>query len=270
MEIIIGESPFARIEIEEGQKKLKEASQEVTKGILNCVDAEERVDVNDKYPEQTIVIGKQLPTSFKKKLWDLLKSNADVFAWTCAEMIGISRTIMIGRKPFNTEHKLNEFKHIEPIKRKKRGAMYQKLIDRVFNNQISRNLEVHVDDMVIKSDSEEDMLVDIQETFNKLRAINMKLNPRKCSFGVAEGPFLGHIITKQGIKANPSKVKAISDLKPPKIVKEIQSLNEKLAALSLFLSKGADKALPFLKILKNYMNKKVVQWTTEAGEASII
>ncbi|GJT47197.1 hypothetical protein Tco_0955912, partial [Tanacetum coccineum] len=68
------------------------------------------------------------------------------------------------------------------------------------------NLKVHINDMVIKSNSEEDMLVDIKETFEKLRAFNMKLNPRKCSFGVEEGLFLGHFITKQGIKENPSKV----------------------------------------------------------------
>ncbi|GKC73909.1 reverse transcriptase domain-containing protein [Tanacetum coccineum] len=69
----------------------------------------------------------------------------------------------------------------------------------------------------------------------------MKLNPKKCSFSVEEGSFLRHLITKQGIKANPSKVKAITDLKPPMILKEIQSLNWKLAALSRFLSKGANK-----------------------------
>ncbi|GKC44265.1 reverse transcriptase domain-containing protein [Tanacetum coccineum] len=56
-----------------------------------------------------------------------------------------------------------------------------------------------------KHSSEEDMLPDIKETFEKLRAINMKLNPKKCSFGVEERLFLGHLITKQGIKANPSK-----------------------------------------------------------------
>nr|GEU90915.1 hypothetical protein [Tanacetum cinerariifolium] len=191
-----------------------------------CVDAEERVIVNDKYLEPTIVIGKQLPTSFKKKMWDLLKSKADVFAWTYTDMTRILRTIMEGGKPFNTKHMLNEFKHIEPVKQKKRGlaperneaiwATYQRLIDRVFNNQIGRNLEVHVDDMVIKSDSEEDMLVNIQETFDKLQAINMKLNLRKCFYGVEERPFIGHLITKQGIKANPLKLKATSDLQPQK------------------------------------------------------
>ncbi|GJZ47906.1 reverse transcriptase domain-containing protein [Tanacetum coccineum] len=76
-----------------------------------------------------------------------------------------------------------------PFGLKNTGSTYQRLVDKVFNDQIGRNLEVHVDDMVIKSDSEEDMLVDIKETFDKLRAINMKLNPSKCSFDVEEGPL---------------------------------------------------------------------------------
>ncbi|GJZ06673.1 hypothetical protein Tco_0540466 [Tanacetum coccineum] len=63
----------------------------------------------------------ELPTSFKKRLWDLLQANANVFAWIYADMTGISRTIMVGGKPFNTEHRLNEFKHIEPVKQKKRS-----------------------------------------------------------------------------------------------------------------------------------------------------
>ncbi|GJT43140.1 reverse transcriptase domain-containing protein [Tanacetum coccineum] len=85
-------------------------------------------------------------------------------------------------------------------------ATYQRLVDKVFHDQIRRNLEAYVDDMVIKSTSEEDMLADSKETLERFRSINMKLNPKKCSFGVEEGPFLGHLITKQGIRANPSKV----------------------------------------------------------------
>ncbi|GJX50762.1 hypothetical protein Tco_0277607 [Tanacetum coccineum] len=64
------------------------------------------------------------------------------------------------------------------------GATYQRLIDKVFGHQIGRNMEVNADDMVIMSDSEEEMMVDITETLEKLRAINLKLNPKKCSFGV--------------------------------------------------------------------------------------
>ncbi|GJR29713.1 reverse transcriptase domain-containing protein [Tanacetum coccineum] len=66
---------------------------------------------------------------------------------------------------------------------------------------------------------------------------------------------------------NPLKVKTITDLKPPKTLKEIQSLNGKLAALSWFLSKGADKSLPIFKALKSCTDKKTLQWSTEVEEA---
>ncbi|GKE42953.1 reverse transcriptase domain-containing protein [Tanacetum coccineum] len=74
-----------------------------------------------------------------------------------------------------------------PFALKNVEATYQWLIDKVFNNQIRRNLKAYVNDMVIKSMSEEDMLIDTQGTFDKLQAINMKLNPKKCSFGIEEG-----------------------------------------------------------------------------------
>ncbi|GJW55870.1 reverse transcriptase domain-containing protein [Tanacetum coccineum] len=87
------------------------------------------------------------------------------------------------------------------------GATYRRLVDKVFSDQIGRNLEAYVDDMVIKSISTEDMLKDIQETFEKFWSINMKLNPKKCSFGVEECPFLGHLITKQDSKGRRSPPK---------------------------------------------------------------
>ncbi|GJX06006.1 reverse transcriptase domain-containing protein [Tanacetum coccineum] len=76
---------------------------------------------SDKYPKQTVTIGKQLSEHFKGRLRDLLRTNADVFAWTHANMTGIPRTITVKRKPFNTEHKLNEYNHVKPIKQKRRG-----------------------------------------------------------------------------------------------------------------------------------------------------
>ncbi|GJU77619.1 reverse transcriptase domain-containing protein [Tanacetum coccineum] len=133
---------------------------------------------------------------------------------------------------------------------------YQRLVDKVFSHQIGRNLEAYMDDMVIKSTSEKEMLKDIQETFERFQSINMKLNPKKCSFGVKEGPFLGHLITKQGIKANPSKVKVVTNLDQPRTLKDIQSLNRKLAVLSRFLSKGAERSMAFFKVLKGCKDKK--------------
>ncbi|GKC91155.1 reverse transcriptase domain-containing protein, partial [Tanacetum coccineum] len=79
-------------------------------------------------------------------------------------------------------------------------------------SQIGRNLEAYVDDMVIKSRDEKMLLADIAETFDNLKKINMKLNPKKCSFGVEEGKFLGYMVMSKGIRDNPKKTRALADL----------------------------------------------------------
>nr|GEU72896.1 reverse transcriptase domain-containing protein [Tanacetum cinerariifolium] len=84
-------------------------------------DTKEKIVVNEKYPKQMVTIKKQLPEHFKKELRNLLRANADIFAWTHADMIVILRTIMVDGKPFKTEHKLNEYSHIKPIKQNKRS-----------------------------------------------------------------------------------------------------------------------------------------------------
>ncbi|GJW33235.1 reverse transcriptase domain-containing protein [Tanacetum coccineum] len=141
------------------------------------------------------------------------------------------------------------------------------LVDKVFESRIRRNIEAYVDDMVIKSIDEEDMLADIEETFERLRKIDMKLNPKKCSFGMDKGQFLGHIVSKQGIKANLIKVQALTSLKRPKTIKEVQSLNGQLASLNRFLAKSAKKSIPFFKTLKGCLKKKNFMWTKEADKA---
>nr|GEV09100.1 hypothetical protein [Tanacetum cinerariifolium] len=111
-----------------------------------------------------------------------------------------------------------------PFGLKNAGATYQRLVDKVFSKQIERNLKAYVDDMVIKSTSEERML--------------------------KEGPFLGHIITKKGIKSNPSKIKAVTKLEQPRALKYIQSLNEKLAALILSYQRGKKDPLLSSRVLQ--------------------
>nr|GEV98039.1 reverse transcriptase domain-containing protein [Tanacetum cinerariifolium] len=81
-----------------------------------------------------------------------------------------------------------------PFGLKNTGATYQRLIDSDFQTQLGRNLEAYMDDMVIKSKTERDMIIDIAETFDNMRKINMKLNPMKCSFGIGEGKFLGYMV----------------------------------------------------------------------------
>ncbi|GJQ91604.1 reverse transcriptase domain-containing protein [Tanacetum coccineum] len=94
-----------------------------------------------------------------------------------------------------------------PFGLKNAGATYQRLVDKAFDSQVGRNIEVYVDDLVIKSYTEAKMLRDIKETFCTLRKINMKLNPKKCTFRAVEGIFLGYTITPEGIKPCPEKRK---------------------------------------------------------------
>ena len=75
------------------------------------------------------------------------------------------------------------------------GATYQRLMNRMFTYQIGRNVQVYVDDMLVKSIREDDHLIDLQETFNTLRSYNMKLNPNKCVFRVTAGKFLGFMVS---------------------------------------------------------------------------
>ena len=74
------------------------------------------------------------------------------------------------------------------------GTTYQRLMNKMFANQIERNVQVYVDDMLVKSRREDDHLEDLKETFDTLRSYNMKLNPRKCAFGVTVRKFLGFIV----------------------------------------------------------------------------
>ncbi|GJV72171.1 putative nucleotidyltransferase, ribonuclease H [Tanacetum coccineum] len=154
-----------------------------------------------------------------------------------------------------------------PFRLKNARATYQRLVDTIFEGQIGRNLEAYVDDMVIKSKTELEMIKDIEETFLTLKKVNMKVNPKRCSFGRDEGKSLGYIVTFEGIRANPEKEKAIVNMPSPTNLKKMQRLSGKLAALNKFLSKVAKKALPCLDTLKRCTNKKDFHWTTEAEEA---
>ena len=128
----------------------------------------------------------------------------------------------------------------------------------MFCPQIGRNVEVYVDDMLVKSQDKGEHLNDLQETFDTFRQYSMKLNPSKCAFGVSSGKFLGFMVSHRGIEANPDKIQAILDIKPPQNVKEVQSLTERVAALNRFVSKATDKCLPFFRVLK-----KAFEWMDE-------
>ncbi|GJX55120.1 reverse transcriptase domain-containing protein, partial [Tanacetum coccineum] len=128
-----------------------------------------------------------------------------------------------------------------PFGLKNAGTTYQRLVDKAFDSQVCRNIEVYIDDLVIKSHTEAEILRDIDETFRTLCKINMKLNPKKCMFEAVEGMFLGYMISPKWIKPCPDKTKVVLQLPSPRTIKEVQSLNRKLASLNKFLSKLAER-----------------------------
>nr|GEV12251.1 reverse transcriptase domain-containing protein [Tanacetum cinerariifolium] len=154
-----------------------------------------------------------------------------------------------------------------PFGLKNVGATYQRLMDKAFEGQIGRNIEVNVDDLVVKSYTEAEMMRDIKKTFRTLRKVNMKLNPKKCLFGLAEGVFLGYVITPEGIKPCPDKTAAVLQLPSSRTIKEVQSLNGNLASLNRFLSKSAEKSMPLFQTLKKYIKKSDFHWTVKAEQA---
>ncbi|XP_077222190.1 uncharacterized protein LOC143856034 [Tasmannia lanceolata] len=280
--------------------------------------------------EKLVIIGSSLSDSIREELIQFFRENADIFAWTPADMPGIDPKVSV--------HKLSIDPTCKPVKQKRRhfapkrqhaireevekllkadfiqeigypnwlanvvmvkkangynqirmyeadipktsfvtdqgiycyrvmlfglknaGAAHQRLINKLFRKQIGRNMKVYVDDMLVKSKKAPDHISDPRETFQVLQDYSMKLNPTKCAFGVVAGKFFVFMVSQRRIEANPEKIQAIIELNPPTTIREIQRLTGMVAALGRFISKSADKCLPFFNAIKGI---KTAPWTPE-------
>ncbi|KAI5335629.1 hypothetical protein L3X38_025762 [Prunus dulcis] len=155
--------------------------------------------------------------------------------------------------------------NVMPFGLKNAGATYQRLVNKIFAGYIGNIMEVYIDDMLVKSRTAEEHLQNLSIMFGILKDYRMRLNPKKCAFGVSSGKFLGFMISQRGIEANPEKIKAIIDMQRPKTTKDIQSLTGRVAALTRFISKATDKCVPFFKALKG--GKRDITWTAECDKA---
>ena len=91
---------------------------------------------------------------------------------------------------------------------------------RCLHEQISRNTEAYIDDIIVKSSKVGNLIQDLSETFNNLKKFKIKLNLEKCTFGVPSDKLLDYIISAHGIETNPMKVKAILDMGPPRVLRD--------------------------------------------------
>ena len=124
-----------------------------------------------------------------------------------------------------------------PFGLKNACATYQRCMQACLADQIGRNVEAYVEDIVIKTKKAPQLVSDLEETFANLRRFNIKLNPEKCVFGVPRGKLLGYIVSEHDIEANPEKISAIINMGPITNVKGVQKLTGCLAALSRFVSR---------------------------------
>ena len=121
---------------------------------------------------------------------------------------------------------------VMPFGLKNAGATYKRMITKMFEPQLGKNIEIYIDNMLVKSKVESDHVNDLENIFDILRTYKLRLNTSKCSFGVGSGKFLGYMITHHGIEVSPDQIKAINNLQTPRNPNEVQRLTGMTAALN--------------------------------------
>ena len=126
--------------------------------------------------------------------------------------------------------------NVMPFGLKNVGSTYQRMMTRMFEPQLGKNIEIYIDDMVLKSKLESEHVSNLGNIFEILRKHKLHFNASKCSFGVGLGKFLGYMVTHHGIEVNPDQIKAINNLQAPRNPKEVQRLIGMTATLNRFIS----------------------------------
>ena len=149
---------------------------------------------------------------------------------------------------------------VMPFGLKNVGSTYQRMMTRMFELQLEKNIEIYINDMVVKSKLELEHINDLGNIFGILKRYKLRLNASKCSFGVRSGKFLEYMVTHHGIKANPDQIRAINNLQLPWNPKEVQKLTGMTATLNRFISQSLDKCRPIFQLLNKWNG---FEWTEE-------
>ena len=110
-------------------------------------------------------------------------------------------------------------------------------------------VKVHVDDMIVKSKNREGHMTNLRKFFERIKEYKLRLNLQKCTFGVTTGKLLGFLVSDRRIDVDPSKIKAILDMPPPKSEKEIWGFLGWLQYISRFIAKLTSTYEPIFKLL---------------------
>ena len=139
---------------------------------------------------------------------------------------------------------------VMPFGLKNAGATYQRAMVTLFHDMMHKEIEVYVDDMIAKSQTEEEHLVHLLKLFERLRKFRLRLNPSKCTFGVRSGKLLGFIVSEKGIEVDPAKIKAIQEMPEPRTEKEVRGFLGRLNYIARFISHLTATCEPIFKLLR--------------------
>ncbi|KAI5314288.1 hypothetical protein L3X38_043464 [Prunus dulcis] len=155
---------------------------------------------------------------------------------------------------------------VMPFGLRNAGATYQRAMNSIFHDMIGHSLEVYIDDVVIKSPEEGNHISSLKKAFLRMRQHKLKMNPKKCVFGVQAGNFLGFLVHQRGIEVDKNKAKSIMEALPPRNKKELQSLLGKINFLRRFISNSAGKIQPFSSLLR-LKQEQTFKWEEQHQQA---
>ena len=133
---------------------------------------------------------------------------------------------------------------------KNAGATYQRAINYIFHDLIGKLVEIYIDDVVVKSTSAGGHLEDLRQVLERTRKFGLKMNPKKCAFGVSASQFLGFLVHERGIEIGLKSQEAVKIMKPPTTKKELQKLIGKINFVRRFISNLSGRIEPFMGLVK--------------------
>ncbi|CAN6679239.1 unnamed protein product [Malus baccata var. baccata] len=155
---------------------------------------------------------------------------------------------------------------VMPFGLKNAGATYQRVMNAIFHDLIGHNMKVYIDDIVVKSKTEEQHLIDLRHALTRMRVHKLKMNPKKCAFGVRAGNFLGFLVHQRGVEVDKNKARAIMESPSPTNKVQLQRLLGKINFLRRFIANLAGKIQPLTPLLR-LKDKENFEWGPPHQEA---
>ncbi|RVW95265.1 Transposon Ty3-I Gag-Pol polyprotein [Vitis vinifera] len=130
------------------------------------------------------------------------------------------------------------------------GATYQRATTTFFHDMMHRDVEVYVDDMIVKSRYRSNHLAALERFFEWIRQFRLRLNHKKCTFGVTSGKLLGYMVSERGIEVDPDKIRVILDMPAPRTEREVRGFLGRLQYISRFIARLTNIVSPFFRLLR--------------------